>query len=48
MVVVVLICVDGGVGGGWRLDVVGVEMGGEEVRMDVRLSCPAVSRPPTD
>ena len=31
MVVVVLICVDGGVGGGWRLDVVGVEMGGEEV-----------------
>ena len=31
MVVVVLICVDGGVGRGWRLDVVGVEMGGEEV-----------------
>ena len=26
-----LISVDGGVGGGWRLDVVGVEMGGEEV-----------------
>ena len=25
--VVVLICVDAGVGGGWRLDVVGVEMG---------------------
>ena len=30
-VLIVLICVDGGVGGGWRLDVVGVEMGGEEV-----------------
>ena len=30
MIVVVLIYVDGGVGAGWRLDVVGVEMGGEE------------------
>ena len=31
LVVVLMICVDGGVGAGWRLDVGGVEMGGEEV-----------------